>query len=84
MAAQDANQCLVNLREYEGYYRKHSEKIAKRGGATALENTHITYPEMAQILSEINTIFKTVFGVGMKKNAIGQMYPEKRHWEVRG
>lgn len=81
MSAADAAQRLANLQSYAGYYRKMSERVAKNGGDP--EQAFVSYPEMFQILDDINAIFKSAFGVGLKKNRLGQAFPEKRHWEVR-
>lgn len=78
----DAAQKLKNLEEYANHFKSAATKVAKDGGNP--EHTHVDYLQMAQILDDVVDIMKGLFGVGLKKNDIGQAYPEKRSWEVRG
>ena len=66
---------LKALEEYEKFYKN---SLVKGDGYTA-----INHAEMAQVLEDVIGLFKS-FGVGVRKNIIGQNLPAKKSWERHG
>lgn len=67
-----------SLARLQGYRQHYQESLAKGGG----ENV-VTHGEMAAVLDEVITLFKSS-GVGVRKNAVGTPIPPKRSWELHG